>query len=55
MNFRRRLCTAALIAALPLASQAQNNTLLLNSVLAPQNPMTKMIVKPWAEKSAQVT
>lgn len=55
MNFRRRLCTAALIAALPLASQAQNNTLLLNSVLAPQNPMTKMIVKPWAEKIAQVT
>ncbi len=55
MNFRRRLCTAALIAALPLASQAQNNTLLFNSIYPPQNAFTKMIVKPWAEKIAQVT
>ena len=55
MNIRRTLCVAALASLLPLASQAQNNTLLLNSFLAPQHPVTRIVIKPWAEKVAQVT
>lgn len=55
MIFRRSLCAAALLAALPLSSMAQNTSLLLNSFLAPQHPVTHMVIKPWAEKVGQVT
>ena len=55
MNFRRTLCTTALMMALPLGAMAQSQSLLLNSFLAPQHPVTSMVVKPWAEKIAQVT
>lgn len=55
MNIRRSLCAAALVSLLPFAAQAQNNSLLLNSFLAPQTPVTRDVIKPWAEKIAQVT
>lgn len=55
MNIRRSLCAAALASLLPFAAQAQNNTLLLNSFLAPQHPVTRVVIKPWAEQVAQVT
>lgn len=55
MIFRRTLCAAALLAALPLSAMAQNSKLLLNSFLAPQHPVTSMVIKPWAEKIGQVT
>ena len=55
MIFRRTLCTTALLLALPLGASAQSNNLLLNSFLAPQHPVTSMVIKPWAEKVAQVT
>lgn len=55
MNLRRSLCTVLLCSALPLAAQAQSNTLLLNSFLAPQHPVTRIVIKPWAEKIGQVT
>lgn len=55
VNLCRSLCASALLLALPLAATAQNNSLLLNSFLAPQHPVTSMVVKPWAEKIGQVT
>ena len=55
MNFRRTLCTTALLLALPLGAMAQSNSLLLNSFLAPQHPVTSMVIKPWAEKIGQAT
>jgi TRAP-type C4-dicarboxylate transport system substrate-binding protein len=55
LKLRRHLCAAMLCAALPLGAHAQNNTLLLNSFLAPQHPVTSMIIKPWAERVAQAT
>jgi len=55
VTFRRTLCACALLLALPLGAAAQNSTLLLNSFLAPQHPVTSMIIKPWAQRIAQVT
>lgn len=55
MNIRRTLCTSALLMALPLGVMAQNSKLLLNSFLAPQHPVTNMVIKPWAEKVSQAT
>lgn len=55
MNIRRSLCAAALASLLPFSAQAQNNALLLNSFLAPQHPVTRVVIKPWAEQVAQVT
>lgn len=55
MIVRRTLCTTALLLALPLGAMAQNSSLLLNSFLAPQHPVTSMVIKPWAEKIGQVT
>lgn len=55
MNLRRTLCTSALLLALPLGALAHNNSLLLNSFLAPQHPVTSMVIKPWAERIGQVT
>lgn len=55
MNFRRTLCASAFILALPLSAAAQESKLLLNSFLAPQHPVTSMVIKPWAEKIGQVT
>ena len=55
MNLRRHLCTTALLLALPLGASAQNANLLLNSFLAPQHPVTHMVIKPWAEKISKVT
>lgn len=55
MNFRRTLCTTALLLALPVGAMAQSNSLLLNSFLAPQHPVTSMVIKPWAEKIGQAT
>ena len=55
MNLRRTLCTTAMLLALPLGSMAQSTNLLLNSFLAPQTPVTSMVIKPWAEKIGQVT
>lgn len=55
MIFRRTLCASALLMALPLGAMAQNTSLLLNSFLAPQHPVTNMVIKPWAEKIGQVT
>lgn len=52
---RRDLCGLALAAALPFTAQAQEKKLLLNSFLAPEHPVTKMVIKPWAEKIGQVT
>lgn len=55
MIFRRTLCTTALLLTLPMGAMAQNNSLLLNSFLAPQHPVTSIVIKPWAEKIGQVT
>jgi TRAP-type C4-dicarboxylate transport system substrate-binding protein len=55
MIFRRTLLACALTLTLPLSAIAQSNTLLLNSFLAPQHPVTSMVIKPWAEKIGQVT
>ena len=55
MIFRRTLCATALLMALPMGAMAQNASLLLNSFLAPQHPVTHMVIKPWAEKIGQVT
>jgi TRAP-type C4-dicarboxylate transport system substrate-binding protein len=55
MIIRRTACAAALLLALPLAANAQSRPLLLNSFLAPQHPVTSMIIKPWAERVSQVT
>jgi len=55
VNFRRTLCTTALLLALPMGAIAQGNNLLLNSFLAPQHPTTSLVIKPWAEKVGQVT
>jgi len=52
---RRNLIAVALSAALPFAAQAQSTSLLLNSFLAPQHPVSRLMVKPWAERVAQVT
>lgn len=55
MIFRRTLCATALLMALPIGAMAQSSNLLLNSFLAPQHPVTNMVIKPWAEKIGQVT
>jgi TRAP-type C4-dicarboxylate transport system substrate-binding protein len=55
MIFRRTLCATALLMALPIGAMAQSSNLLLNSFLAPQHPVTNMVIKPWAEKISQVT
>ena len=55
MQLRRTLVKTAMLLALPVAAQAQNTTLLLNSFLAPQHPVTSMVIKPWGEKITQVT
>ena len=55
MNLRRSLLACALTLTLPLSGIAQSNTLLLNSFLAPQHPVTSMVIKPWAERIGQVT
>lgn len=55
MIFRRTLCATALLMALPFGATAQSSNLLLNSFLAPQHPVTNMVIKPWAEKVGQVT
>jgi len=55
MIFRRTLCATALLMALPIVAMAQSSNLLLNSFLAPQHPVTNMVIKPWAEKIGQVT
>ena len=47
MNLRRSLLACALALTLPLSGIAQSNTLLLNSFLAPQHPVTSMVIKPW--------
>ncbi|MGE3488266.1 MAG: TRAP transporter substrate-binding protein DctP [Nitrospira sp.] len=55
MIFRRTMCAIALLTVLPLGAIAQNTNLLLNSHLPPQNPLTNMVIKPWAERIGQVT
>lgn len=55
MIVRRTLCATALLMALPIGALAQSSNLLLNSFLAPQHPVTNMVIKPWAEKIGQVT
>jgi len=55
MSLRRCLCATAMLVTLPFAATAQSNNLLLNSFLAPQHPVTSMVIKPWAEKIGQVT
>lgn len=55
MNLRRQLFRTALMLALPLGAVAQTSNLLVNSFLAPQHPVTNMVIKPWAEKVGQVT
>jgi TRAP-type C4-dicarboxylate transport system substrate-binding protein len=55
VNIRRTLCTSALLMALPLGALAQANSLLLNSFLAPQHPVTSMVIKPWAARISEVT
>lgn len=55
MQLKRMLTTAAVAALLPVAAQAQNTTLLMNSFLAPQHPVTRVVIKPWAEKVTAAT
>lgn len=55
MALRRQLFKLALLSALPLGVCAQNNTLLVNSFLAPQHPVTKMVIKPWTDRITEVT
>ena len=55
MNVRRTLIACALGLAMPLSALAQGQSLLLNSFLAPQHPVTSMVIKPWAAKIGQVT
>lgn len=56
MRIKNLLATAALLATLPTVAQAQQNqTLLLNSFLAPQHPVTRVVIKPWAEKVTAAT
>jgi hypothetical protein len=42
MQLKRMLTTAAAAALLPMAAQAQNTPLLMNSFLAPQHPVTRV-------------
>lgn len=55
MKLHNLVCAATLSAALPLTAVAETTHLLFNSFLAPQHPVTRDVVKPWAEKVAEVT
>lgn len=52
---RRMLMTAAVAALLPVVAQARGTTLLMNSFLVPQHPVTRIVIKPWAEKVTAAT
>ena len=54
--FQRRTLTAMLFAAaLPLAAQAQQTTLLFNSFIQPQHPINTRVFKQWVEDVAKAT
>jgi TRAP-type C4-dicarboxylate transport system substrate-binding protein len=55
MFIRKFICSVAGAVLLPFAAHAQNHTLLLNSFLSPQHPVTRDVIKPWAERVAEVT
>lgn len=55
MELRRMLMAATVAALLPVVAQAQTTTLLMNSFLAPQHPVTRVVIKPWAEKVTAAT
>lgn len=55
MQIKRMLMAALAATVLPVAAQAQTTTLLLNSFLAPQHPVTRVVIKPWAERVTAAT
>lgn len=55
MRISRFLLGTTLAAGLSFSAQAQNAPLLLNSFLAPQHPVTRVVIKPWADKVAVAT
>jgi TRAP-type C4-dicarboxylate transport system substrate-binding protein len=54
MRFTHVLIATAATAMLSAGVNAQT-TLLLNSFLAPQHPVTRVVIKPWAEKVTAAT
>lgn len=55
MRFPRIVLAAVLGTSLSVPAQAQGTSLLLNSFLAPQHPVTRIVIKPWAEKVTAAT
>jgi TRAP-type C4-dicarboxylate transport system substrate-binding protein len=54
MRFKHLLFAAAISVVIPVSALAETN-LLLNSFLAPQHPVTRIVIKPWAEKISAAT
>ncbi|MBL8342623.1 MAG: TRAP transporter substrate-binding protein DctP [Rubrivivax sp.] len=55
MRFLRIAMGAALGVSLSWSAHAQGTSLLLNSFLAPQHPVTRIVIKPWAERVTAAT
>jgi TRAP-type C4-dicarboxylate transport system substrate-binding protein len=55
MRFKQFLVAASLAALLSPTVHAQGTTLVMNSFLAPQHPVTRIVIKPWAEKVTAAT
>lgn len=55
MKYKCLFSAILLSACVPIAASAKSVTLLLNSFLSPQQPVTSSVIKPWAEKVGKVT